>query len=550
MKLSTAASLLVIAGASINTSCAFAFVPHRVTITGTTGTASKKICSSDRPSKELFMSSAPSDVEIDDVEVDVNVDDNTDNSNNGNSNNDELPAGATPIIQARNDLIRKATELTSSSPTGLFITLPSDRAEFIKAIARLEAIGPTTSDLSEPLIIGEWELVATSRKTPLDAAVLNKNKDSSFLLPKLKLNPKIKNSIKVTQRIRSNQDIIDRVDNIIEFDNTSTNLLPAFLNPLSIDQSKIILIHKARVETFVPFRTKVALQSIVLNIAGQSQNLDPKGADIFGLNIPSLNEWMNSGEFDTTYVDESVRVSRGTIGFLDETRVFIRKGVALSDLHVDDHQDDIITNDVETPEEQQLEKFAKAVGGVADAVSELTNDVKNVIEKDLEFVADAVGELTNDVKNVIEKDLEFIKEDAEVTLQEIKDVVEDDVKDIEDAVLKVKSAIIGDEKMEEAIDNAVSAVTELEQDVEETIREAADSMKDTVNQDVEKIQDAVKDVTDAALKEEIEEVDVDGMEEVTPSTEIVDADNADVNVEAVKKDSKKKKGKQNKKKKD
>jgi len=332
-----------------------------------------------------------------------------------------------------------------------------------------------------------------------------------------KLNPKIKNSIKVTQMIRSNQDtyetgILDRVDNIIEFDNTSTHLLPAFLNPLSIDQSKLILIHKAKVESFVPFRTKLALQSIVLNIAGTSQNLDPDGADVFGLNIPSLSEWMNSGEFDTTYVDDDVRVSRGTIGFLDETRVFIRKGVDLADLHValeesvvdssDDHD-----HDADTPEEDQVKILAKAVGGVIDAV----------------------GDLTDDVKTAVEKDLEYLKDDAELSLQEIRDVVEDDMKDVGDAVLKVKSAIIGDEEVEEAVDDAVDAVRDLGTDVEDSISETADNLKDTVEENVEKIQDAVDVVSDAVLKEEEEEVE----EEVAPSTETVDADGDEEVEEAV-----------------
>ena len=529
MKLSNAASVLLGVGASIHTSCAFV-LPHSTitstssTVTATTATSSRTATgvlsdtiSSHRRgykkigfAKEVFSSAAPSDVEI--------ADDNVEHY-------DELPAGATPIVQARNDLIQTATDLTSSSPTGLFITLPSDRALFVKAIARLEAISPTTSDLSESLMLGEWELVATSRKAPLEAAASSmKKKKASAIFSMPKLNPKIKNSIKVTQMIRSNQDtyetgILDRVDNIIEFDNTSTHLLPAFLNPLSIDQSKLILIHKAKVESFVPFRTKFALQSIVLNIAGTSQNLDPDGADVFGLNIPSLSEWMNSGEFDTTYVDDDVRVSRGTIGFLDETRVFIRKGVDLADLHValeesvvdssDDHD-----HDADTPEEDQVKILAKAVGGVIDAV----------------------GDLTDDVKTAVEKDLEYLKDDAELSLQEIRDVVEDDMKDVGDAVLKVKSAIIGDEEVEEAVDDAVDAVRDLGTDVGDSISETADDLKNTVEEDVENIQDAVDVVSDAVLKEEVteEEGEEEEVEEaVAPSTETVDADGDEEVEEAV-----------------
>ena len=432
----------------------------------------------------------------------------------------ELPAGAAPIIQARNDLISISNALTSESPTGLFITLPSDRAKFMKAVARLEAIGPTTSDESEPLMLGEWTLVATSRKTAFgtsSSSSANGNKKKKMSLPKL--NPKIKNSIKVTQRIRSTEDeslnTINRIDNVIEFDNTMTKLLPSFLNPLQIDQSKLILVHKAKVESFVPFRTKLALQSIVLNIAGQSKNLplgldlDPDGADVFGLNIPSLSEWMNAGDFDTTYVDQDVRVSRGTIGLVEMTRVFVRQGSNLmeynQDVDMDIEVDADADADVQTIEEKQLDSIAKAIGGVANSI----------------------GELMNDVTTVVEKDLEYMKEDVEVTRQEIKDVVEEDVNEIVEAVSKVKSAIIGDEEAEAAIDDAiddgVSVVTDFEKDVEETIRGDVDSLKSAVEEDVEKVEDAVEEVTDA-LEEITDIVLEEESADVTSDDITVDAD--------------------------
>ena len=38
---------------------------------------------------------------------------------------------------------------------------------------------------------------------------------------------------------------------------------------------------------------------------------------------------INRGEFGMTYVDDEVRVSRGKIAFLEETRVFVHQGGAL-----------------------------------------------------------------------------------------------------------------------------------------------------------------------------------------------------------------------------
>ncbi len=62
-----------------------------------------------------------------------------------------------------------------------------------------------------------------------------------------------------------------------------------------------------------------------MTIAGKSRFLDASGADVFGINIP-LGDLFNSGSFDTTYVDEKIRVSRVTIPFFDELRVFIKVG--------------------------------------------------------------------------------------------------------------------------------------------------------------------------------------------------------------------------------
>jgi PAP_fibrillin len=59
-----------------------------------------------------------------------------------------------------------------------------------------------------------------------------------------------------------------------------------------------------------------------VNVAGTSQYLDPKGQDVLGINSP-LKEFQ-AGTFETTYLDDNLRIGRSTTGSIEQLRVFVR----------------------------------------------------------------------------------------------------------------------------------------------------------------------------------------------------------------------------------
>jgi len=290
-----------------------------------------------------------------------------------------------------------ALDINDKSPTGVFIVEPEPKEQLQKAVSELEAVCGAPSEEFRKTMVGDWKLLCTINTPKYTTSLAEK---SPFKIPDIftsnPIQEKIRESVEVTQRIRCIEDdnYIDRVDNVIEFTPFSledlVSSLSINLNPLEVSKSKVTLAHKAEVQSIKPvLRTKISLQSVILTVAGTSQNLDPKGADVLGFNVP-LGDFLNAGSFDTTYVDEDIRVSRGTVGLIDQLRVFVRKdnGELLDTVEEvidlkEDESNDIIIDEVVDDNiiDEVVDDIVEEVSDVdEDVLTEETTEESNVIQ--------------------------------------------------------------------------------------------------------------------------------------------------------------------------
>mmetsp|Transcript_2182 Transcript_2182/g.4637 ORF Transcript_2182/g.4637 Transcript_2182/m.4637 type:complete len:498 (+) Transcript_2182:85-1578(+) len=397
------------------------------------------------------------------------------------------------IEKAKTRVLSLASNIKEDSKTGVFIADPGVKSDLKRAVADLEAVCGSPTDRERRLMLGDWALLCTTNSGGGNGDKKKSSKSKGpklpFKLPELPFQDKATKSISVTQRIRSTDDsegqdkTINRVDNVIEFtpfadtlgdllgDDTPFGALKDLtVNPLEVSKSKIALVHKAEVLSVSPvLRTKISLQSYVLTVAGNSQYLDPDGADLLGLNVP-LGDFQ-SGNFDTTYVDEELRISRGKVGLVDVLRVFVRKGIdaeigALVDSDLVAGASDESGDDDSEP--SKLDEVRDAVEGVADAVRKVNEDVRDAIKSDMESVRDSVEDVTNAIKEASE---------------DVRDVVEEDMKDVVEAVEGVADVVVGKENrelIEKEIEGEIKNVQEVAEDVSESLKEIQSGVEDAI----------------------------------------------------------------------
>jgi len=389
--------------------------------------------------------------------------------------------------------------------------------------------------------LGDWILIATASLPSSDIRRRfdNKNEDSDnnkkggwgkkkrsglslFGKDGQTLNPfqkSIQKKIQVTQRIRndgntggsgiSGEYTINRVDNVIEFTplDTLEDIIPESssplfnlvskvnVNPLQVKKGKVILVHKAEVESEKPIlRTKIAWTSTVFNVAGTSQFFDPEGADIFGVNN-LLGELIQKGTFDTPFVDEDIRISR-TSGPVSETlRVFVRQSSSILD------DESMLLNSLSTElrvEEEkevdsssesidvgiQVKKVADATEDVQKAVSSMAKNARSTIENDMNSVSKALGDSMDDV------------------VSKVQDAVEDDLEEIGKAVESVvQSATEGGGKIDEAISNVTKAVAKVPTDVTDIVEQGASDLGNKVVKTLDSMVADVQDSVESDLKD-------------------------------------------------
>lgn len=247
-----------------------------------------------------------------------------------------------------------------------------------KAQEKLKSVVGELEKNSEPPtdtegMIGDWTLLCSTTSTEQFMGVDTSNLpffNADFVKD---IRTTLNKSLVVQQKIKTSDDSeeISRIDHVIQY--MPPNELSAFssalpdalrslnINPLEVTNQQVILVHKADVESTIPFiKTKLALESIVVNVAGKSQYLEPDGADLLGVNVP-FGEFLNAGSFDTTYLDDTLRISRSKVGMVDQLRVFSRPPTAVGEEEAVAEAIEEEEADVEAPSDVEGEEVADAV---------------------------------------------------------------------------------------------------------------------------------------------------------------------------------------------
>lgn len=183
------------------------------------------------------------------------------------------------VTLAKTELLETARELNEKF--GCLLIDCNAQDELREAVEKLEAVTEPPSASAE--LIGNWTLLCSTASASLQNGPLDKINgiDTSKIPffnegPLKEIRDTLNKSLKVQQVIKAETipGIIDRVDHVLQYappdtlaafiDNIPDALKNLNINPLQVSQSKVILVHKAEVESISPvINTKLSLSSIV-----------------------------------------------------------------------------------------------------------------------------------------------------------------------------------------------------------------------------------------------------------------------------------------------
>lgn len=300
---------------------------------------------------------------------------------------------------AKSDLLETAKSLKDEF--GCVLIDSGAQEKLTKVVETLESTAEPPADTSG--LIGDWTLLCSTASASIgseDGGPIEKQTIAGIDTSKLpffnegpikEIRDRLNKSVKVEQLIKASDTTIDRVDHVVEymppdtlsefFDTLPDAIKSLNINPLQVSESKVILVHKAEIESVIPsIKTKLSLQSVVLNVAGKSQILEPDGADVLGINVP-FGEQLNAGSFETTYLDEDLRVSRSKTGIVDQLRVFVRSSEAESPVMVEEDSEEefFVDEDEEVDDSESTDDIAPS-----DVEGEAPTDMDDVADSDVE----------------------------------------------------------------------------------------------------------------------------------------------------------------------
>jgi len=240
---------------------------------------------------------------------------------------------------AKMDLLETAKSLNREYGCILIDSAAQDRLR--ESVEKLEGLSDAPTVSSD--LLGDWDLLCSTASASLENGPLDKigGIDTSKLPffnegPIKEIRDTLKKSWTVKQLVKAeeNSGVVNRIDHVLQYmppdtlseflDSLPDALKSLNINPLQVSESKVVLIHNAEIESMDPvLKTKLSLASVVVNVAGKSDILEPEGADVLGINVP-FGDLLNAGSFETTYMDGDLRISRSKVGIVDQLRVFVR----------------------------------------------------------------------------------------------------------------------------------------------------------------------------------------------------------------------------------